>query len=45
LDGITNSNSVWTDDARVVDVRAVKRYALPAEMPGARILIEPAEVT
>lgn len=41
LDGITDSNSVWTDDARVVDVHAVKRYAQPMEPPGARILIEP----
>jgi Holliday junction resolvase RusA-like endonuclease len=43
LDGITDSNSVWTDDARVVDIHAVKRYALPGEPLGARVRIESAE--
>ena len=40
LDGITDSNSVWGDDARVVSLFASKAYAADGRQPGAWIAVE-----
>lgn len=39
LDGVTGS--LIRDDAQVIDLRAIKRYALPGEDPGVWITLHP----
>lgn len=38
FDGITDSNCIYTDDARVVGVKSTKFYAVPNEELGAKIV-------